>query len=79
MVRAKTQYLPIISTPCSLGGSQASLMAEQVVAKAPRLDGASGGLAVFTIKLSDLAVRIKALIVSRPTDSASGSKEQHEQ
>ena len=64
----------MISTPCSLGGSQASLIAEQVVARAPRFDGASGGLAVFRIKLSDLAVRIKALIVSCPTDSSSELK-----
>ena len=65
------EYTPIISTPCSLGGSQASLIAEQVVDRAPRFDGASGGRAVLTIRFSDFAVRMKALMVSCPTESAS--------
>jgi len=59
------------STPCSRGGSQATLMAEHVDATTPRLDGGSGGRAVRTITLSDLAVRMKALTASRPTASGS--------
>lgn len=64
-------YLPITSTPCSLGGSQAILRAEQLVAMKPRLDGGSGGRAVLRIRLSDFAVRMNALTNSLPVASGS--------
>jgi len=52
------------STPCSRGGSHATLREEHVEARMPRLDGGSGGLAVRSNRLSDLAVRMKALTMS---------------
>ena len=62
------QYLHITSMPCSMGWYHASLMALHVVASTPRFDGGSGGFAVLMTRLSDLAVSMKALTVSCPTE-----------
>lgn len=71
------KILPITSTPCSLGGSHATFREEQVEARMPRLDGASGGRAVLRMRLSDLAVKMKALTVSLPTASGSEIDRNH--
>ena len=56
--------LPMISTPCSTGGSHTSLRALQVEAAIDRLLGGSGGRAVLRVRVSDWAVRMNLLVVS---------------
>ena len=50
------------SVPRSCGVSQETCRLLQVVATTPRLLGGSGGLAVFTVRWSDLAVRMNVLL-----------------
>lgn len=56
--------LPMISTPCSTGGSQTRRRALQVEAAMDRLLGGSGGRAVLRVRVSDWAVNMNLFVVS---------------